>query len=232
MEIEKLRLVHLYPKELNLYGDNGNILCIKKRLEKRGITLEIIPVECGEKIPDFDLMFIGGGQDREMDIISHDIRKKGDFLKYAINSGKVVFAVCGGYQLLGEYYLTAEDKKIRLSGALPFYTEGGKKRMIGNLVFETPFCTAVGFENHSGKTYLNGLSPLGRVISGFGNNGEDGSEGLLYKNVFCTYAHGPLLPKNPVLCDELLSRAAKRRLEAIDDELETRCGRELIKRFK
>ncbi len=232
MEIKKLRLVHLYPNELNLYGDNGNILCIKRRLEKRGIELKITCVEAGESLPDFDLLFIGGGQDREMEILSRDVRKKADSLWHAISSGKAVFAVCGGFQLLGEYYLTAQGKKIKLSGALPFYTVGDSKRHIGNIVFETPFGMAVGFENHSGKTYLNGLPPLGNVIKGFGNNGEDKGEGLHIKNTFCTYAHGPFLPKNPAVCDELLCRAAKETLKPIDDGLEIRCSRQLINRYK
>lgn len=232
MAIKRIRLVHLYPDELNLYGDGGNVLCIKKRLEKRGIETEIIPVGKGKTIPDFDIMFIGGGQDKEMRIIAQDVRKKAEMLRFAIENGKVIFAVCGGYQLLGEYYMTSDGDRLNLSCALPFYTEAGRRRMIGNTVFETPFCTAVGFENHSGKTYLCGLSPLGKVISGFGNNGEDGGEGLLYKNTFCTYAHGPLLPKNPVLCDEILSRALGFKLEPIDDGIETLCNRQLINRFK
>lgn len=232
MAIKRIRLVHLYPDELNLYGDGGNILCIKRRLEKRGIETEIIPVGQGRNIPDFDLMFIGGGQDREMRIIARDVRKKAEMIRFAIENGKVIFAVCGGYQLLGEYYLTYEGDRLSLSGALPFYTEGNKKRMIGNIVFKTPFGTAVGFENHSGKTYLCGLPPLGEVISGYGNNGDDGGEGLFYKNTFCTYAHGPLLPKNPALCDEILSRAAGFELPPIDDEIETICHRQLINRFK
>lgn len=177
-------------------------------------------------------MFIGGGQDREMRIISQDARKKGEMLRFAIEREKVIFAVCGGYQLLGEYYLTADGDRLNLSAALPVYTVGAKDRMIGNMVFETPFGTAVGFENHGGKTYLNGLSEFGRIITGFGNNGEDKTEGLLYKNTFCTYAHGPFLPKNPKVCDELLSRALSERLLPLDDRLENRCNASLIKRFK
>ena len=132
----------------------------------------------------------------------------------------------------GISYFINKSGANMLSGALPFYTKGDSKRHIGNIVFETPFGTAVGFENHSGKTYLNGLPPLGRVIKGFGNNGEDKGEGLHIKNTFCTYAHGPFLPKNPAVCDELLCRAAKETLKPIDDSLEIRCNRQLINRFK
>ena len=232
MGVKKIKIVHLYPKELSLYGDSGNILCIVKRLEKRGYKTEVTDIGTGDNICDFDLMFIGGGQDREMKIISRDIRKKSEMLRYAVTSGKTLLAICGGFQLLGEYYKTADGFTLRLSSALPFYTLGGEKRMIGNTVFETPFGTAAGFENHSGKTYLNGLEPLGRVVSGFGNNGEDKTEGLLYKNTFCTYAHGPVLPKNPRLADEILKRATGDELSPIDDGLENRCNLQLIRRFK
>lgn len=232
MGTNRLKIAHLYPKELNLYGDCGNLLCLKYRLEKRGIKAEIIPVEAAQALPDFDLLFIGGGQDREMELISRDIRLKGEMLKYAIESEKTVLAICGGYQLLGEYYKTADGNTLRLSGALPFYTEGAEKRMVGNIIFETPFGTAAGFENHSGRTYIGKLNPLGKVLKGFGNNGTDNTEGLLYKNTFCTYAHGPLLPKNPALADELLSRALKTQLEPIDDGLEVKCLKQLIARYK
>lgn len=230
--MKKLRILHLYPGELNLYGDGGNVLCLRKRLEKRGVDCEIISAGTGDGIPDFDLMFIGGGQDKEMKIILRDLRKKAEMLHFAIHSGKTVFAVCGGYQLLGEYYKTESGETLKLSGALPFYTASEKTRIIGNIVFETPFGTAAGFENHSGRTYLCGLPPLGKVISGCGNNGEDKTEGLLYKNTFGTYAHGPILPKNPFLADELLCRALGERLPPIDDGVEMLCNKSLIKRFK
>lgn len=232
MGVKKIKIVHLYPKELSLYGDSGNILCIVKRLEERGYKTDVKNIGIGDTISDFDLMFIGGGQDKEMKIISRDLRKKGDMLRYAVNSGKTLLAICGGFQLLGEYYKTTDGDILRLSSALPFYTLCGEKRMIGNIVFKTPFGTAAGFENHSGKTYLNGLEPLGKVISGFGNNGEDETEGLLFKNTFCTYAHGPVLPKNPRLADEILKRATGDELSPIDDELENRCNLQLIHRFK
>ena len=232
MEIDRVKILRLYPKELNLYGDGGNLLCLIKRLEWRGIKSEIIEIEIGESIPDFDIMLIGGGQDREMNIISNDVRRKGEMLSYAIECGRVILAVCAGFQLLGEHYETADGGYIKLSGALPFHTVGGRKRKIGNIVIASPFGCIAGFENHSGKTYLPpSLSPLGNVISGFGNNGE-GGEGLLYKNTFATYMHGAVLPKNPALADELIKRALKTdELKPLDDEAENRCHDCLIKRY-
>ena len=228
-----MRIVHLYAKELNLYGDSGNVLCIKRRLEARNIKNEIIEIGVNENIPDFDIMIIGGGQDREMNLILRDIRKKSEMLTFAVETKKVIFAVCGGYQLLGEYYETFDGSYMKMSGALPFYTTALKKRMIGNTVFETPFGKAAGFENHSGRTYLSaGLSPLGTVIKGFGNNGRDKTEGVLYNNTFGTYAHGPVLPKNPRLADELIRRGLGcGELKKIDDGIETLCHDELIRKF-
>ena len=228
-----VKIVHLYPEEMNLYGDKGNVICMKKRLEARNYKVDVINVGIGERIPDFDIMFIGGGQDKEMSIVRRDVRRKAEELTYYIHSGKTILAICGGYQLLGEYYKTSSSQVIELSGALPFFTEGAKQRMIGNIVFESPFGKVVGFENHSGKTYVaNELRPLGRVISGYGNNGEDGSEGVLYKNTFGTYAHGAVLPKNPLLADEIIKRALQtNELSKLDDELENLCHNSLVSRF-
>lgn len=228
-----VKIVHLYPDEMNLYGDGGNIICLKKRLEARNFKVDIVGVVIGERIPNFDIMFIGGGQDREMKLICKDIRRKAEELTYYINSGKTVLAICGGYQILGEYYKTSSSQIIELTGALPFFTEGANRRMIGNIVFESPFGKIVGFENHAGKTYLaKELRPLGKVITGYGNNGEDKTEGILYKNTFGTYAHGPVLPKNPKFADEIIKRAlGVGELRKIDDELEQKCHNSLVSRF-
>ncbi len=228
-----MRIVHLYPKELNLYGDSGNLLCLKRRLDLRSIKYEIREIGIGDSIPDFDIMLIGGGQDREMRLILKDLRKKSEMLSYAIHMNKVIFAVCGGYQLLGEYYETADKSIMKMTGALPFYTKSGKSRMIGNTVFETPFGKITGFENHSGRTFLGAsLTPLGTVVSGFGNNGIDKTEGVLFSNTFGTYAHGPVLPKNPRLADELIKRAIScDELMPLDDETENRCHDSLIRKF-
>ncbi len=231
MGVKTVRLVQLYPDELNLYGDRGNALCLKKRLEARGFRVSLSGIGIGERIFDFDIMLIGGGQDKEMKIISEDLKRKREMLCYCVRSGKVIFGVCGGFQLLGDYYRAQNGEVMRLSGALPFYTEAGEKRHIGNLVFLSPFGKLAGFENHSGITCLNTLKPLGRVIRGFGNDGA-GGEGVLYNNTFGTYAHGPVLPKNPALADELIMRAlGVDELSRIDDDAEIRCHNYLIKRF-
>ena len=228
-----VKILHLYPEEMNLYGDGGNIICLKKRLEARNYKVDVIGIGVGERITDFDIMFIGGGQDREMKIIAKDVRRKSDELSYYINSGKTLLAICGGYQILGEYYKTASSQTVELTGALPFFTESTKQRMIGNVVINSPFGKIVGFENHSGKTYLGGeLQPLGKVLTGYGNNGEDKTEGVLFKNTFGTYAHGPVLPKNPLLADEIIKRALRvNELRKIDDELEQKCHNLLLSRF-
>ncbi len=231
--MKKIKIVHLYPNELNLYGDMGNTLCLYYRLRKRGYEAEIERVDMGDKLCEFDILLIGGGQDKEMNIIASDLKRKSEMLSYSVNCGKVVFAVCAGFQLLGRYYINQQGGELKLSSALNFYTEGSSKRMIGNLVYDSPFGKIVGFENHSGKTYLSGnLKPLGRVISGYGNNGEDSGEGVLYKNTFGTYAHGAVLPKNPLLADELIKRALKTDcLSPLDDEIENLCHNQLINRF-
>lgn len=228
-----VKILHLYPEEMNLYGDGGNIICLKKRLEARNYKVDVIGIGVGERITNFDIMFIGGGQDREMKIIAKDVRRKSDELSYYINSGKTLLAICGGYQILGEYYKTASSQTVELTGALPFFTESTKQRMIGNVVINSPFGKIVGFENHSGKTYLGGeLQPLGKVLTGYGNNGEDKTEGVLFKNTFGTYAHGPVLPKNPLLADEIIKRALRvNELRKIDDELEQKCHNLLLSRF-
>ena len=230
--MKKIKIVHLYPDEMNLYGDSGNVLCLYNRLARRSYKSEIVRVGIGDKIPNFDIMFIGGGQDREMQIIKRDLKRKSATLSYYVEQGKTVLAICGGYQILGDYYKTASGEIVSLSSCLPFYTVSGEGRMVGNTVFSTSFGTVVGFENHASKTYLSDkLKPFGTVVSGFGNNGEDKTEGLLYKNTFCTYAHGPVLPKNPALADEILKRALKTDLQPIDDKFENLCHDSLVKKF-
>ncbi len=232
MEIKKVKIAHLYPNELNLYGDAGNVSCLYNRLIWRGYKVEIAGIGIGDKITDFDIMFIGGGQDREMNIISRDLKRKAEMIAYSIESGKTVLAICGGFQILGQYYRAADGNELSLTGALPFYTIATSQRMIGNIVTQTKYGRLVGFENHSGKTYLSGgLSPLGTVVTGFGNNAKDKTEGVEYKNTFATYLHGPLLPKNPAFADEILSRALNEKLDCLDDYYENQCHRLLIERF-
>ena len=244
----EIKICHLYPDLLNLYGDRGNILALMKRCEWRGIRAETVSVSLDEPFisEEYDIIFIGGGQDYEQSIIQDDLMQgKRDAVKEAVEGGKVFLAICGGLQLLGRYYRTHEGKDIECIGALDLWTHGSHDRLIGNLVFECDFLKnenfdglVVGFENHSGKTYFGPtVKPLGKVISGFGSNGEDGFEGARYNNVFCSYSHGSLLPKNPALADHLISMALKNKypdfvsLQSLDDRFEARARESLIKRF-
>ena len=183
----ELNIYHLYPDVLNLYGDRGNVLCMQRRLEWRGMQANVFPVPIGTKFiaKDCDLIFIGGGQDFEQEILMHDLKgEKTAELKAAIEDGIPVLAICGGYQMLGQYYKTWDGKQCDFTGALDLYTVGSEQRMIGNYMFtcEEADCKIVGFENHSGKTYLgSGVKPLGKILEGYGNNGEDGTEGAHYK---------------------------------------------------
>ena len=238
----ELNICHLYPDILNLYGDRGNILCMKKRLEWRGISVNVGEVSIGQKLEakKYDLLFIGGGQDFEQEVLLPDLRgEKTEELKAAIEDGLPVLAICGGYQMLGQYYKTWDGVQCDFTGALDLYTVGSKQRMIGNYMFtcEELGCTVVGFENHSGKTYLGEkVRPVGKVLAGFGNNGEDGLEGARYKNVFATYSHGSLLPKNPLIADFVLKTALERKygmmeLKPLDDTLETAAHEYMQKRL-
>lgn len=215
----ELKICHMYPDVLNLYGDGGNIICMKKRLEWRGIEASVtrLPIGTDMSLAGFDLIFIGGGQDFEQQVLLEDLhRGKEREIKAAIEDGKTFLTICGGYQMLGSYYETYDGKRCDFIGALDLYTIGSRQRMIDNYKFK---CTdsaggsvVVGFENHSGKTYLgSGIEPLGTVLAGYGNNGEDKTEGAHYKNVFGSYSHGPMLPKNPEFCDMLLLTALKRK---------------------
>ena len=211
-----LRIAHLYADEMNIYGDRGNILTLRKRAGWRGITVEIRAIGRGPApdLSNIDLIFWGGGQDRDQELVFRDAAAhKVEAIRRAIDSGAVVLAVCGGYQLLGGYYVTADGHKLPGLGLVDLHTVPGARRNIGNIAIETSDlglepATLVGFENHSGKTYLGaGLKPLGRVLRGAGNNGEDGTEGVVAGNVFGTYLHGSLLPKNPHFADLLIERA-------------------------
>ena len=217
MADRSIRIAHMFPEVLNLYGDRGNIICLKKRLEWRGIGCDVTEVKLGDQLSlsDFDLFFIGGGQDFEQEVLLSDLKAgKGDNIKAAIEDGKTFLCICGGYQMMGHYYETKEGEKMQFLGAVDFHTIGGDVRMIGNYAFHCPpeagDTDIVGFENHSGRTYLGeGTNPLGRILSGFGNIGEDKTEGIHYKNVYGSYSHGPILPKNPKFADHLISVTLK-----------------------
>lgn len=231
----ELKICHLYPDVLNLYGDTGNLVCLEKRLRWRGIDAQVSSLPMGETadFTQFDLFLIGGGQDFEQEVLLEDLhRGKDKQIISAVEDGKVFLAICGGYQMLGQYYKTHTGKQCDFIGALDLYTVGSEPRMIGNYMYEcapeSGGCTVVGFENHGGRTYLGpGVRPLGKVITGYGNNGEDGTEGARYQNVFGTYSHGPLLPKNPAFADMLLKTALERKygkadLAPLDDTMELR----------
>ena len=236
----KLTIGHLYPDLLNLYGDRGNIQCFRKRLEWRGIEAEVIPFLSGDEI-DFsrlDIVLLGGGSDREQELVG-GYRKniRDDFKKY-VEEGGVVLAVCGGYQLLGKYYKTRTET-IEGLAILDITTEWEPERLVKNIILNSPLfdMPVVGFENHGGRTYIGDHTPLGKVFFGYGNTGKSGYEGVVYKNVIATYLHGPLLPKNPQVCDYLLERALKRkygedvRLEPLPDELERSANSYIADRY-
>jgi len=227
-----LRVAHLFPKLMNIYGDRGNILCPQRRCEARGISFEVEGLELGDqlKAKEYDLIFVGGAQDREQRLVAEDLVKvKSRPLQEAVKRNVAVLAVCGGYQLMGRFYRTAEGEELPGAGVLDMHTVhpgAHAQRFIGNIVIEWNGTTVVGFENHGGRTFLGGgVQPLGRVVAGFGNNGEDGSEGAVYRNVFGTYLHGSLLPKNPKFADHVIEAALRRRhkdfrLSEIDDAVE------------
>lgn len=241
MSQREIQIVHLYPDLLNLYGDKGNIACMKKRLAWRGIDVTV--TECTNRDHSMDLgradiIFVGGGSDREQEIVCSLLLKKKQELSDYVESGGTLVAVCGGYQLLGKYYQTA-DAKIEGLGILDIATDAGDTRLIGNVVLKSDLFSQpiVGFENHAGRTHIGSHTPLGKVVYGHGNTGESGYEGVVYKNVIATYLHGPLLPKNPMLCDDILSRALKRKypdfegLSPLDDGLENMANQYICDRF-
>lgn len=235
----KITIGHLYPDLLNLYGDRGNIQCMMKRCLWRGIEAETVEFRLGDHI-DFshlDIVLLGGGSDREQMLVCSELKKIRDCFHDYVEDGGSVLAVCGGYQLLGHYYKTEEGTIEGLS-LVDLYTEQGSPRLIDNIVLENPAFPfpIVGFENHGGRTYIGDNTPFGKVIYGKGNNGEDGTEGVLYRNVVGTYLHGPLLPKNPHICDYLLSNALERKYGAsdlipLDDTQEQEANQYIVQRF-
>ena len=235
----KLTIGHLYPDLLNLYGDRGNIQCLMKRCLWRGIEAETIAFELDDNIDfsNLDIVLLGGGSDREQMLVCEKLKEiQKDFKEY-VEQGGVVIAICGGYQLLGNYYKTDMGTIEGLS-LVDMYTEQGEDRLIDNIVrqselFDMPI---VGFENHGGRTFIGENKPLGKVLYGSGNDGKSGYEGVVYKNVIGTYLHGPLLPKNPQLADELILRALKKygedvTLSPLDDSQEKAANDYIYNRF-
>lgn len=227
---KSLKLVHLYPKEMNIYGDRGNIITLSKRCEWRGIELEIINAGLDSaKIPEGDIYFMGGGQDNDMYEVFEDLLKnKKKFIESEVEKNKVFLLICGGFQLFGKYFLDSQGRQIDGLGILPIETKAPgnqvKDRCLGNLLTqidpdllnligssyeEIISPTLVGFENHSGQTYSTeeDFEALGKVLFGRGNNSEESIEGFRFKNVFASYSHGPILPKNPHLADFFIYQA-------------------------
>ena len=233
----------LYPDLMNIYGDRGNILTLLKRAEWRGYDARLLELGRGttRRMDEVDVFFFGGGQDREQALVYEDLLEhKQPPLERAVAAGAMVLAVCGGYQLLGHYYQTGEGERFPGIGLIDVRTEAGKKRFIGDVVVDTDMVdlkptTLVGFENHSGRTFLGSkASPIGKVRLGFGNNGSDGTEGCLQGGVVGTYLHGSLLPKNPHLADHLIRSALRRRgvdeLSPLDDSAELSAHERILER--
>jgi CobQ-like glutamine amidotransferase family enzyme len=225
---------HLYPDYLNIYADRGNMAVLARRAAWRGHELEVRAVSIGEPLEpgEHDLLYVGGGQDREQALVADDLAGKADGLRAAVADGAALLAVCGGYQLLGRGYRDLHGADLPGIGLFPHETVAGETRMIGDVLLECELepgvrRTLAGFENHAGRTKLDaGAEPLGRVVAGFGNDGESGWEGCRVGRVVGTYLHGPLLPRNPWFADWLLTQALARRLgeppvlEPLADELE------------
>ncbi|MGI5936747.1 MAG: type 1 glutamine amidotransferase [Oscillospiraceae bacterium] len=241
----EIKICQLYPDVLNLYGDQGNITCLRSRLQWRGIEVQTLGLPVGEMadLCDFDVIFIGGGMPAPQQPLINDLHNgRAAQLAAAVDSGVTVLAVCEGYELMGKYCITPEGGKVDCAGVVNFYTKLGHDRLTGDCLFEcgeeSGGSRVVSFENHGGRVYLGeGVSPLGRVIKGHGNNGEDGTEGARYKNFFGSYGHGPLLPKNPALADFILRTALERKypgyvLEPLDDTLENNAHSFMLSRLE
>jgi lipid II isoglutaminyl synthase (glutamine-hydrolysing) len=243
----ELRIAHLYADLLNIYGDRGNTIVLQRRAQWRGIAVSVQSIGLGRELAwqDFDLIFVGGGQDRQQTLVATDLRQtKAAALSAARDDGRVILAVCGGYQLLGHSYRGADGVELPGLGLFDLHTVhpgGAVPRCIGDVVVRCDWDeqrrTLVGFENHGGRTYLGPrCAPLGSVVAGFGNNGRDGGEGARTYNAFGTYLHGSLLPKNPWFADHLIATALRRRygaatsLSRLDDSLEAAAHEALERR--
>jgi lipid II isoglutaminyl synthase (glutamine-hydrolysing) len=229
----RIRVAHLYPDYLNIYADRGNIAVLARRADLRGHSLEVTGVEPGDELTpsDYDLVYVGGGQDREQALVAPDLAGRGEALRQAVATGTAVLAVCGGYQLLGRGYRGRDGSWLPGAGVFPLETVAGDRRLIGDVLVEADLedgvtTTVAGFENHAGRTLLDpGATAFGRVVAGHGNDGTSGLEGCRVGAAVGTYLHGPLLPRNPALADWLLARALEHaggsgELKPLPDELE------------
>lgn len=237
----ELNLFHMYPEQLNLYGDTGNILCLKNRCEKRGIEVNLYKFSKEEKydLSLGDIFFIGGGSDNSQEIVYNDFLNYKDSFKQIIEENKVLLAVCGGYQLLGKEYINKNGDSLPGLNIFDYTTVHRQNRIINNIILKTTLDitpkTIVGFENHGGRTYSN-YTPLGNVLVGKGNNDTDGVEGVVYKNYIGTYLHGPILPKNPHVADYLILKALQNKyevesLEKLDDTIEYLAHEKFLKLY-
>jgi CobQ-like glutamine amidotransferase family enzyme len=228
----KIVVGHLFPDYLNIYADRGNMAVLARRAAWRGHDVEVVAFGVGDELAPADLYYIGGGQDREQELIAPALAALGGPLRAAVEGGAALLAVCGGYQLLGRFYCDQSGDELPGVGLFPLHTVAGDRRMIGDVLLECELepgerRTLAGFENHAGRTYLDeGAEPLGRVLAGFGNDGESGYEGCRVGRALGTYLHGPLLPRNPWLADWLLAQAIAQAtgeapaFEPLGDELE------------
>lgn len=238
----------LYPELMSTYGDRGNIIVLQKRCEWRGIKVEVLNLDVGfdyKLLAKCHMLFMGGAQDRQQQIVAEDLKKKKNQLKNMIEAGVPTLLICGAYQFLGKYYKEADGTVIDGLGILDLYTKNpGKERLIGNISAKFSNSDSqlsiplVGFENHGGRTYLGkNVKPLARVLKGFGNNGKDHTEGAVYKSTFGTYLHGPILPKNPHFADLLIRLALEHKykspisLKQLDDALENKATESILKKI-
>ncbi|WAH35748.1 type 1 glutamine amidotransferase [Alicyclobacillus dauci] len=238
MSQRTLNIAHLYPDLLNLYADRGNILTLVQRLRWRGIDVTVTEVTHRDtpRLSAYDLVLLGGGSDREQEIVGEYLYKFHEDFRQAIENGLPVLAICGGYQLLGAYYQLPNGQKVAGLDVLDLYTSAGTglPRLIGNVAIDSPYGVIMGFENHGGRT-IHHHDPLGKILQGHGNDGESGFEGVHYKNVWGTYIHGPLLPKNPGFADAVLATALEyagqpATLEPLDDHVEQNARRAFLAR--
>lgn len=233
-----LTLAHLYPREMNIYGDTGNVVVLKRRLEWRGAAVRVVPVHVGDPLPpETDILLGGGGQDAAQGEIGVDFAARAGELRAMADDGVVMLAICGTYQMLGHEFITHDGRRIPGVGVLDVVTRGQQRRLIGNNFVDTAAAgRLVGYENHSGLTELGpDVQPLGTTEVGRGNNGVDRTEGAVRDNVIGTYLHGPVLAKSPRFADELIRRALRRRgmsdhLDPLDDSLAERAARVAVGR--
>lgn len=238
-----INILHLYPDLLNLYGDKGNIEALRKRLIWRNIGADVKIIVSSDESIDFDnadIIYLGGGSDREQEIVLEKLSHYKKELKSFVEAGKTLIATCGGFEMLGET-LFSNEKKVEGLCVLNINTSISKEksRLIGNVVIKADFLDSyiVGFENHGGRIDIGNYSPLGKVITGYGNNEKDAVEGVVYKNLIGTNLHGPLFPKNPKLCDYILENTLKHKYPnfkksiPLDDELENLANNYIVNKF-